>query len=74
MQVPESAIALETLHPSARSGLKRCLDIIGSVIGLLVLAIAFVPIVIAIKLDSPEPIFYTQVRCGLKGKRFKLRQ
>jgi len=35
---------------------KRCIDIVGSLIGLLVLTIVFVPIAIAIKLDSPGSI------------------
>ncbi|HEY9645720.1 MAG TPA: sugar transferase, partial [Chroococcidiopsis sp.] len=30
------------------------------------------PIAIAIKLDSPGPVFYQQDRCGLQGRSFKL--
>ncbi|MBD2182317.1 sugar transferase [Planktothrix sp. FACHB-1355] len=62
------------VHPSARSIFKRLLDIVGSTVGLLILAVVFVPIAIAIKLDSPGPIFYTQYRCGLRGQAFKLRK
>ncbi|BCL34782.1 sugar transferase [Nostoc sp. MS1] len=57
-------------HPSAQSKFKRSLDILGSLIGLLILAIAFVPIAIAIKLDSPGPIFFSQERYGLRGRPF----
>ncbi|MFB2919204.1 MULTISPECIES: sugar transferase [Aerosakkonema] len=62
------------VHPSARSIFKRLLDIVGSTVGLLILAVVFVPIAIAIKLDSSGPIFYTQYRCGLRGQPFKIRK
>ncbi len=52
--------------------MKRVIDIIGSVVGLLITAIIFIPIVIAIKLDSPGPIFFSQTRCGWLGKKFKI--
>ena len=61
-------------HPSVSSKFKRLLDIIGSVVGLTILAILFVPIAIAIKLDSPGAIFYTQERYGLHGRPFMLRK
>ncbi|MBR8838385.1 MAG: sugar transferase [Stigonema ocellatum SAG 48.90 = DSM 106950] len=63
-----------SLHPSADSKFKRFLDIVGSLIGLLILAIVFVPIAIAIKIDSPGPIFFTQERYGLQGRIFRLRK
>ncbi|MDX2097771.1 MAG: sugar transferase, partial [Leptolyngbyaceae cyanobacterium bins.59] len=61
-----------TPHPSVESAFKRFLDIAGSLVGLLILAIAFVPIAIAIKLDSPGPIFFRQQRFGLLGQPFHL--
>ncbi len=63
-----------TPHPSVQSKFKRCLDIMGSLIGLLILAIVFIPIAIAIKIDSPGPIFFTQERYGLGGHRFRMRK
>lgn len=60
------------IHRSAKSSLKRCIDIIGSLVGLTLLAIMFLPIAIAIKLDNPGPIFYSQIRCGLRGKTFRI--
>lgn len=59
-------------HPSVRSWLKRSLDIVGASVGLLILGIIFIPIAIAIKLDSPGPIFFSQTRCGWLGKKFKI--
>ncbi|NDJ23505.1 sugar transferase [Nostoc sp. B(2019)] len=61
-------------HPSVQSKFKRCLDIVGSLVGLLILAILFVPIAIAIKIDSPGSIFFTQERYGLQGNTFRIRK
>ncbi|GAL92735.1 undecaprenyl-phosphate galactosephosphotransferase [Microcystis aeruginosa NIES-44] len=63
---------LPETHPSIRSWLKRCLDIVGGIVGLLITGFIFVPIAIAIKLDSPGPIFFSQTRCGWLGKQFKI--
>ncbi len=56
------------------STVKRCIDIVGALIGLLILAIVFIPIAIAIKLDSPGPIFFTQTRYGRQGQAFQIRK
>ena len=57
-------------HPSIRSWVKRLIDIVGSMVGLLITGTLFVPIAIAIRLDSPGPILFGQARCGWMGKRF----
>jgi lipopolysaccharide/colanic/teichoic acid biosynthesis glycosyltransferase len=68
-----SATALfPSAHPAIHSPLKRAIDILGSLVGLVLLAILFVPIAIAIELDSPGPIFFAQKRCGLYGQPFTL--
>jgi lipopolysaccharide/colanic/teichoic acid biosynthesis glycosyltransferase len=59
-------------HRSAFSPVKRLLDILGSLIGLAILAVLLIPIAIAIKLDSPGPIFYCQKRYGLLGRSFQI--
>ncbi|NJR48855.1 MAG: sugar transferase [Leptolyngbyaceae cyanobacterium CSU_1_3] len=69
-----SAFILGSPHPSTTSVLKRCVDVVGSLIGLWFLAIIYLPIVVAIKLNSPGPVFYSQIRCGLQGKTFRLRK
>lgn len=56
----------------AQSRLKRALDIFGSLVGLSFVAILLVPIAVAIKLDSPGPIFFRQTRVGLNGKCFSI--
>jgi anti-anti-sigma factor len=59
-------------HPSIRSPIKRSIDILGALVGLLITAIIFLPIAIAIKIDSPGPIFFRQTRCGWLGKHFSM--
>ena len=59
-------------HPSIRSWIKRFLDIVGALVGLGIIAILFIPIAIAIKLDSPGPILFSQTRYGWLGKQFRL--
>jgi len=62
----------EVVHPSVSCMIKRSIDILGSLVGLLILAIIVLPIAIAIKIESPGPIFYSQVRHGLHGKKFRI--
>lgn len=59
-------------HPSIRSRLKRAVDIVGSLVGLVIVAILFIPIAIAIKLDSPGAILFGQTRCGWMGQQFTI--
>jgi len=51
--------------------LKRLIDILLSLIGLVLLAIPFAIIALAIKLDSKGPVFFRQKRVGLNGRAFK---
>lgn len=64
--------SFETPHPSALCVTKRSLDVVGALIGLLALAVVFVPIAVLIKLDSPGPVFYKQERFGLQGRPFTI--
>ena len=52
--------------------LKRCFDIVVSALMLLVLSPVFLVLAIAIKLDSPGPVFYRQVRVTQYGKHFRI--
>lgn len=51
---------------------KRVLDIVGSIIGLIFFSPFFLIIALAIKLDSPGPIIFKQMRLGKNGEKFKL--
>lgn len=50
--------------------MKRCLDVLGAIVGLSLTALVFLPIALAIYLDNPGPIFYRQMRCGWRGQPF----
>ncbi|XPM59869.2 MAG: sugar transferase [Leptolyngbya sp. IPPAS B-1204] len=60
------------VHPSVYSRTKRCLDILGALVGLTLTALIFLPIAIAIYLDNPGPILYSQTRCGWRGRQFRI--
>lgn len=62
----------QTVHPAVDSLLKRFIDIIGALVGLAIVAILWIPIALAIKLDSPGPILYSQLRCGHRGQTFHI--
>ncbi|MEO8554951.1 MAG: sugar transferase [Kofleriaceae bacterium] len=50
---------------------KRAIDVIGSVLGLLVLAPVLAIVALAVRLSSPGPVIFAQERCGLGGRRFR---
>lgn len=52
--------------------MKRLFDIVASGLGLLILSPIFLVLAIWIKLDSPGPVFYTQIRVGRNNKDFNL--
>jgi sugar transferase (PEP-CTERM system associated) len=75
---------VESLHPSSiifsnsirgrfyTNKLKRVLDILAALFGLLLFGPICILIAIAIKLDSKGPVFYRQERVGQDGIEFKL--
>lgn len=63
---------LPTTHPSVASWMKRFIDIVGALVGLVITGLLFIPIVVAIQIDDPGPIFFGQIRCGWMGKRFRI--
>jgi exopolysaccharide biosynthesis WecB/TagA/CpsF family protein len=74
-----SSRILETLRQFHRrqgahlqAAAKRTSDVILSVFGLVALSPFFIGLALAIKLESPGPVFFTQRRVGLNGKRFRM--
>lgn len=65
-------------HRSERSdraiqfAIKRCIDVVGSITALMLLAPLFLVVAVLIKLDSPGPVFFTQERWGQAGKRIRV--
>lgn len=52
--------------------IKRVMDIAGGIIGMLITLIFFPFVALAIKMDSPGPVLFSQVRIGKNGRRFKI--
>ncbi len=61
-----------SLHPSIHSKLKRGVDIIGALVGLTITVIIAIPIMIIMAFSDPGPLLYSQVRCGLHGRPFRI--
>jgi len=69
-------VPLVSVRASEITGLdgpvKRAMDVIGASVGLLLSAPLFPLIALAIRLDSPGPVFFTQERAGKNGTPFKV--
>ena len=51
---------------------KRAIDIVGSLVGLIITAVITPFVALAIRIESPGPIFFAQERVGRNGRRFKI--
>ena len=74
-QVATSTLLLDhntAVHRSVKSKVKRLIDIVGALVGLTITAVLTIPIALAMQLNDPGPIFYSQTRCGLNGKCFRI--
>lgn len=63
---------LGRLRGSVDRGLRRALDVLAAVAGLLLLWPVFLVIAAMIRRDSPGPVFYRGPRVGLNGREFKI--
>jgi exopolysaccharide biosynthesis polyprenyl glycosylphosphotransferase len=52
--------------------LKRIVDLLGASLGLALAAPIMLAVAVAIRLDSPGPVFFGQERVGLGGRRFRM--
>ena len=52
--------------------LKRLMDIGGGIVGMIITGIACIFVVPAIKMTDPGPAFFSQIRIGKNGRRFKI--
>lgn len=55
-----------------RKGIKRGLDFLLSLVGLIVLSPLFLVLIVAIKLDSRGPVFFRQKRVGIHKRLFPI--
>ncbi|MBI2419173.1 MAG: sugar transferase [Ignavibacteriales bacterium] len=61
-----------TIMPAWEQQAKRVMDFISAIILLVLSSPMIIITAIAIKLDSKGPVFYSQERCGINGKPFKI--
>jgi exopolysaccharide biosynthesis polyprenyl glycosylphosphotransferase len=59
-------------HDELRLLLKRATDIFFSALALLVLSPFLLVVALAVRFTSPGPVIFSQIRCGLNGRRFRL--
>jgi exopolysaccharide biosynthesis polyprenyl glycosylphosphotransferase len=83
-RVAGSSVELDHLHGMTLLGMrrftvtrssrmiKRLFDLAGSVVALVIFSPLLLVTAIAIKLDSPGPVFFRQRRVGLHGKPFEM--
>ena len=69
-QIPVLEVRNNPLEQNVNRVVKRSFDVLFSSAFLLVSPIIFIPIAIAIKLSSPGPVFFRQMRTGYKGHDF----
>jgi lipopolysaccharide/colanic/teichoic acid biosynthesis glycosyltransferase len=67
-----TTVSRQYVHPSAHNRIKRLIDILGAIVGLAITSLVMIPIAIATLIIDPGPIFYSQIRCGLNGKTFRI--
>ena len=59
-------------HNTYALGVKKILDIVGSLLAVIFLSPLLITIAIIIKVTSPGPVIYQQPRVGLRGRQFQL--
>ncbi|WP_130836101.1 sugar transferase [Lachnoclostridium sp. Marseille-P6806] len=59
-------------YSSKRLLCKRAMDILGGLIGVLLMGIITLFLAPAILIDSPGPVFFSQLRVGKNGRRFRI--
>lgn len=55
-----------------RMMIKRLIDIVGGLVGLLITTVVTPFVALAIRIDSPGPVLFAQTRIGKNGRRFKI--
>lgn len=69
-RVPVLSIRENPLANPLNSAVKRCCDILFSIVGILLTAVIALPLAIGIKLSSPGPVIFKQRRTGYRGREF----
>ena len=67
------SVRLQAWRLTVRSSyaMKRMIDVFGSLVGMILLSPVFLGIALAVKLTSPGPVIFAQVRVGRYGRHFR---
>lgn len=68
--LPACAKSVSDGHDAAR--MKRLFDLAGAALGLCLLAVPMLCIALAVRFDSPGPVFFRQQRVGRHGQLFRI--
>ena len=60
------------VHSFKQIFFKRIMDIVGAVIGLIITGIVTIFLAPVLLLESPGPLFFSQIRVGKNGRRFRI--
>ncbi|HWR82268.1 MAG TPA: sugar transferase, partial [Candidatus Deferrimicrobium sp.] len=67
--VPFAVARPEKMRAIMKMVVKRSLDVVGALVGLLLTSPLFFLVPLLIKLETPGPAFYTQTRVGVNRRR-----
>jgi exopolysaccharide biosynthesis polyprenyl glycosylphosphotransferase len=67
---PTPVVSLKVVRDDYRQLVKRCIDVAGAIMGLVIFGPLMLVIAVAIKLTSPGRALFTQERYGLRKRRF----
>jgi exopolysaccharide biosynthesis polyprenyl glycosylphosphotransferase len=59
-------------HGRAPLAAKRVVDVVGSILGLVVIGPFIAAVALLVRATSPGPAFYRQLRCGVNGRPFTM--
>ena len=73
-KMADRMVLTSSLRPFSPTQLliKRFMDIIGGIVGVIITGILFLIFAPIIKIQSPGPVFFTQTRIGINGRKFRI--
>lgn len=72
LETEEAEIITKNKKSAVYFFFKRAIDIIGSIVGLIILSPLFLILAIVVKMDSKGPVFFAHKRLGYNGKIIKI--
>jgi exopolysaccharide biosynthesis polyprenyl glycosylphosphotransferase len=70
--VDSAVVSMKVVHDDYRLAVKRAIDLLGAVVGLVLFGPLMLVIALAIRLTSPGPVIFAQERPGYRKRRFMM--